>query len=131
MADDALNIANNANSQMMGNHGVIAGFSRNMTDSSRESRLSGRQFKNDARLQKQRYENEAQLSGYRSQLKREEMTHGGNLTQYGKAMDHGIGISDEKLAAAGGNIGAGISSSRRASEYRDAAGNVSGEVSAK
>jgi hypothetical protein len=130
MADDALNIANNANSQMMGNHGVIAGFSRNMTDSSRESRLGGRQFKNDARLQKQRYENEAQLSGYRSQLKREEMTHGGNLTQYGKSMDHGI-HDTAALSAAGGNIGAGISSSRRASEYRDAEGNVAGEVSAK
>ena len=130
MADDALNIANNTNSSMLGSHAVTAGFSRNMTDSGRQSRLGGRQFKNDAKLQKQRYENEATLSGYRSQNKREEMTHAANLTQYGKAMDHGVHDLAE-LSAAGGNIGAGISSSRRASEYRDADGNVAGEVSAK
>jgi hypothetical protein len=130
MADDALNIANNTNSSMLGSHAVTAGFSRNMTDSGRQSRLGGRQFKNDAKLQKQRYENEATLAGYKSQNKRDEMTHGANLTQYGKAMDHGV-HNLEELSAAGGNIGAGISSSRRASEYRDADGNVAGEVSAK
>jgi hypothetical protein len=130
MADDALNIASNTNSQMLGNHGVTAGISRNLTDSGKQQRLGGRQFKRDARLQQQRYDNEAQLAGYKSQLKREEMTHGGNLTQYGKSMDHGV-HNNEELAAAGGNIGAGISSSRRASEYRDADGNVAGEVSAK
>ena len=131
MADDALNIANNTNSQMLGNHGVTAGISRNLTQSGKEQRLGGRQFKRDARLQQQRYENEAQLAGEKSKYKREEMTHAANLTQYGKSMDHGIGIEHEELAAAGGNIGAGISSSRRASEYRDADGNVAGEVSAK
>jgi len=130
MADDALNIAGNTNSQMLGSHAVTAGISRNLTDSGRESRLGGRQFKNAAKLQRQRYENEAQLVGYKSQTRREEMTHGANLTQYGKSMDHGIHDPAE-LAAAGGNIGAGISSSRRASEYRDAEGNVAGEVSAK
>jgi hypothetical protein len=130
MADDALNIANNANSQMLGNHGVTAGMSRNLTDSARQSRLAGRQFKQDARLQQQHYENEAQLSGYRSQLKREEMTHGGNLTQYGKSMDHGI--HDPKvLSELGGNIGAGTRSIRNASVYHDADGKVAGEVSAK
>ena len=35
MADDALNIASNTNSQMLGSHAVTAGFSRNMTDASR------------------------------------------------------------------------------------------------